>query len=291
MKNLILSVLAVILNVFVFEIVFADQTMPVVPEVRSTHAGPIAWKIRRGENLTRIAERYNLQIKDILDANQGSKCIKTADKILRGCKIAIPVKLMPQVIAYQQEQEKVLEKATDVARTEGARKSGPTILVLIFALLALFLLFVVSLMAYGSIKKRMQDNKKEKTDLSSKLWAAEDKIRKMEIEKEDFEKMLAYQRSELVDTGARVIELNQALATKITAGDNVSVLSKNNGKIYLKVLKVELENGIPEVYVECSAKELDCLSNKNHDLKLKNALSHLNVHGTSQDLKPNGWTE
>lgn len=258
MKNLIMSVFAVFLSVFAFDITFADQTMPVVAEVQQINIEPIVWKIRRGENLTRIAERYNLRIKDILEANVGSKCIKTPDKILRGCKLAIPVARMPQVQVYEQKQASVLKKVID-SRAKGEDKANFTVSLFVFAFLASVLLLLIMVAAFNALKKRMKKTENEKTDLSSKLLAVEDKVKKME---------------------------------SVLPGNYIELQTRENGKIKAKIIKVRLgKNGELEVYVACPAEE-HCLVNASENLKVENALSHVyKQHGTSQDLKPNGWTE
>lgn len=280
MKNLILSVFAAVLAVLPVSIINAqivvdnspDQKVVGIEAALGEESGkmpvppfePIVWKIRKGENLTRIAERYNLSIQSILEPNEGGDCIKTKDMILAGCEIIIPVYPLEQIEKYDAAQKAFVEKSVEQARSEGEDKANFTVSLFVFAFLASVLLLLVMGAAFNALKKRMKKAEDEKTDLSGKLWAAEDKIKKMEVEKAD----------------------------SVLPGNYVELQSRENGKIKAKIIKVRLgKNGELEVYVACPAEE-HCLVNASENLKLENALSHVyKQHETSQDLKPNGWTE
>lgn len=274
MKNLILSVFAVILAILPVSISNAqvvvdnspDQKIVGVEAALGEESGkmpvppfePVVWKIRKGENLTRIAERYNLSIQSILEPNEGGDCIKTKDKIFAGCEIIIPVYPLEQIEKYADDQ-KVLVENVERVRAEGEDKANFTVSLFVFAFLASVLLLLVTVAAFNALKKRMKKAEDEKTDLSSKLWVAEDKVKKME---------------------------------SFLPGNYIELQTRENGKIKAKLIKVRLgKNGELEVYVACPAEE-HCLVNASENLKLENALSHVyKQHGTSQDLKPNGWTE
>lgn len=195
MKNLIFAVFAAVLIVLLVNFVEAEEaaqaessavesTMPVPP------FEPVVWKIRKGENLTRIAERYNLSIQSILESNEGGACIKNKDKIFAGCEIIIPVYPLEQIEKNAADQKVFIEKSVERAREYG-RAEGSRLLyvwVLIGMVLALFL---GAWLKNLTSKSQFKELELKSEDLSSKLWATEDKAKNLEVETADLRNALA----------------------------------------------------------------------------------------------------
>ncbi|MDP2668283.1 MAG: hypothetical protein Q8P07_00380 [bacterium] len=316
-----------ILAIFAFMAVSAYSKASFADEVVILRG--FEYEILRNDNLYHLAKRFNTTKAKLLAANTDSRCIKNENLILKGCKLNVP-SLYPAAevenLSRANNENIVRLRPANIALTKSNSKLS--FLLSGVGLIAgfLFVGLLVIMVRTAAFKDRMEKTLEEKravmreketalkglelwrngavnqiNDLKTKLSLKTEELSLQEGSQEEIKRLKAENDSLVLKLNEYMTELDRTrfergalyveLAAKITAGDNVSVLSKENGRIDLKVLKVELESGAPEVYVECTAKEPECLSNKNHDLKWKNALGHLNVHGTSQNLKPNGWYE
>ena len=86
MKKIILAVLVVlgfVISVGYNDASFAEERGQVILRT-------FKYNIQRGDNLPRIAKRFDTTKERLLWANEGSRCIKNENLILRGCKITIP---------------------------------------------------------------------------------------------------------------------------------------------------------------------------------------------------------
>jgi len=236
---------------------------------------PVYHTVKRGDRLWDYVRQYNLgHPKEIVEFNKGKvgeKCIKNENLILRKCKIAIPVYTLVQVQAQQILNEKVLEKATDVARAEGEKKNIATVELLFFALLAVCVLFVVSVVAHGSMKKRALKAEKENTDLKKRAWEASDK--------KDCSDELRKEADTLGREKANLIlELLNARA-ELTAAKTLLVIAKS-------AVRFKAQNG--QIIEFDIAKVLCKFPSCNTEVSPQNALSHYFKHeqtGEPENLK------
>lgn len=276
MKNLILSVFATVLISFLPSIANSQIVDKALIPLESSDGldlrlnkemTPIYRTPRHGDRLWDYARQYNIgHPKEIVEFNKGKvgeKCIKNENLILRGCKIAIPVYTKTQVQIQQTRNEEIVDIAIYMAIKQEHKNGESKSLIYMMGMIAFGVLSVILalffLRYHGEAEHEKNGLRVEHDDLASKLWAAEDKVKKME---------------------------------SVLPGNYVELQSRENGKIKAKIIKVRLgKNGELEVYVACPAEE-HCLVNASENLKLENALSHVyKQHGTNQDLKPNGWTE
>lgn len=288
---------------------------------------PIIWRIRKGENLTRISERYNLTPEVILQKNAGGLCIKSRDLILANCAISVPVIRETEALVIQKMAQKALEattakvsKAKKEVKTANVRvRNFMTISGSIGLILVLLLWFAIK--EYQDVRAKYKFLQESSKNLASKHLGTGFKITQLEEIIKNLEQKHANAINELglsnaalhsaeaelmvqrtqrsicdkrigsLDEKIRDLTLELEEHKKVLPGSTCELSSKENGKIMLKILRVDLtKNGELEVFVGCPVEGCDLHSKP--ELKKTNALSHIfRNHGTTEhEWAGNGGT-
>ena len=215
------------------------------------------YKMEKNDNFTLLAKRFETTIDKILAVNEGNKCVKNRNLILRGCKIFIT---LFKVEALQKAYK--LGELAQVRETKQA-KDATVIYSYIALTLAIFLIIVFVLWQFT---KNSRDDWREKAIENSKTSFKSDQ------DLANANKLLATVQADLKN--ARV-ELNNVRATLrsydgLVPGSIVKLKAQNGEEIPFKVTLVGLDaDGNPEV------QEVECVSNDcKTRVKFKNALSH-----------------
>ena len=217
----------------------------------------IEYKIRTGDNLTKIARTFDVSINEILTFNEGNPNIKSRDLILKRGKIFIPLFKVEAL-----EKSYKLGELAQVQKTKQA-KDATVIYSYIAITLAIFLVFVFFLWVFI---RNSRDYWREKATENSKTSY------KLDQDLAYANKLLAIVQADLKNAQ---VELNNVRVTLrsydgLVPGSIVKLKARNGEEIPFKVTLVGLDaNGNHEV------QEAECMSNDcKTRVKLKNALSH-----------------
>lgn len=259
----------------------------------------IKWRVRKGENLTRIAKRYaeyrgkeQLQgfIDEIEALNKAKKnpCIKNRNLVLADCIIDIPAYVAPQVRVQNVVNEAILGEWQKKAADLQTRVDNRDKLVVVFAVFFISIIVILAValrlsMAASETRKVLEQKlahastnlESTNQQLASKAGVEQDNVRLRETLRKASDD--AAEANGLAEMFSKCFP-----GAKHEFSDRTGVVIKD---AYV-VCKSHLEAGKPTIDF------LKCLLCRAEDIKPSNAKSHyFSVHGTSQDLKPDGWTE
>ena len=217
------------------------------------------YKIQNGDNLTRLAKRFETTIDNLIvvnasfETNDGG-CVKSRDLILAGCQMIVPhLVMLESVVEVVNNYEKTLDKklaeigqAKDEARVESYVITGISVVSLI---LVLWLFFAI----------RSRDDWRDKATENSKTSY------KLDQDLANANKLLATVQANLKNAQATIRSYDG-----FVPGSIVKLKTQNGEEIPFKVTLVGLDtDGNPEVL------ETECMSNEcKTRVKPKNALSH-----------------
>lgn len=84
MKTIILTVLVI------FGLLTLTNNDGIAQQIEPSVIKTYEYRLQRGDNLTRVAKRFETTKERLLWANTGNPCVKNEDLILRGCWLTIP---------------------------------------------------------------------------------------------------------------------------------------------------------------------------------------------------------
>jgi len=322
-------------NVYGGQLVLPDpnaklsETVNIEPIAELLAMRPFEYKIRRGDNLTKLAKTFGTTVDALKTINEGNSDVKNKNLILAGGKLRVPLYSAESVKKMVRFHNNEMRSGTEYAYKNGQYSAFPAFAVVVAFLILILFLFVFGLVNNGDLKRQVTEARTKNADLSKKLWETEDKLKTLETEfkhvhlkldlaheqlrlKEGADEEIKRQKTEndrlvervstlymdnemisvnLAEARAKIENLETDLQKKVSVGDTIGLESQENGKIIFKIIKIELnKEGKPGIYVACP--EEACLVNVVKSLKAENALSHVfKAHGTSQDARPNGFKE
>src|SRR3989344_6752250 len=170
-------------NVYGGQLVLPDpnaklsETVNIEPIAELLAMRPFEYKIRRGDNLTKLAKTFGTTVDELRAMNKENPSVKSKDLILTGGKLRVPLYSVESVVKPIKFYERI---AANRAYQEGQDSKLPDIRGLVIISVALALLWCWWFLWGLDVKQRINEAETKNADVIKKLWETEDKQKALE---------------------------------------------------------------------------------------------------------------